>query len=99
MGSFSVSSWKRVSPGGLSWIDRPDFGYSTMSLMMVSFYTTQLTRIYDPEIAVQMAPLLQNLVEKYRHRILIPVETSLTERDSILITYSDQIFPRPIYLA
>jgi glycosidase len=62
-----------------------------MSLMMVSFYTTQLTRIYDPEIAVQMAPRLQNLVEKYRHRILIPVETSLTERDSILITYSDQI--------
>ena len=43
------------------------------------------------ELAVQMAPRLQDLVEKYRGRIPTPAQTTLTERDLILITYADQV--------
>jgi sucrose phosphorylase len=59
--------------------------------MSVSFYTTQLARIYCRDIAVQGAPHLQDLVNKYRGQIPVPAETTLSERDSILITYGDQV--------
>ncbi|MBN2256391.1 MAG: sugar phosphorylase [Anaerolineaceae bacterium] len=59
--------------------------------MHLTFYTTQLTRIYGKAIAEQVLPQLQLLVEKYRDRIPAPHDTSLNERDSILITYGDQI--------
>lgn len=59
--------------------------------MNVSFYTTHLVRIYGVDIAVHVAPRLQNLVGKYREKIPIPVNTSISERDSILITYGDQV--------
>jgi glycosidase len=58
---------------------------------MLSFYTTQLARIYGVDISIQVAPLLQDLVEKYRRQIPPPPETTLSERDSILITYGDQL--------
>jgi glycosidase len=58
---------------------------------MSTFYTTKLGRIYGADLAAQMAPRLQNLVEQYRHRIPTPVETSLTEQDAFLITYGDQV--------
>jgi glycosidase len=59
--------------------------------MSVSFYTTQLTPIYGPDLSVQVAPHLKDLVDKYRRRIPTPAETSLSERDSFLITYGDQV--------
>ncbi len=55
------------------------------------FYTTKLIQIYGAELAVRIAPRLGELVENYRGRIPIPVESSLSERDSILITYGDQV--------
>jgi len=58
---------------------------------MLPFYTTQLTRIYGVDLSVQVAHHLQDLVEKYRGRIPIPAKTSLSERDSFLITYGDQV--------
>jgi glucosylglycerate phosphorylase len=59
--------------------------------MLQSAYITQLTIIFGPEIAARVAPRLQDLVEHYRRRIPAPAVTSLSERDSILITYGDQI--------
>jgi sucrose phosphorylase len=58
---------------------------------MSSFYTTHLARIYGANLAAQITPYIQNLVEKYRERIPTPAETSLSEGDSILITYGDQV--------
>jgi sucrose phosphorylase len=58
---------------------------------MSTFYTTKLAKIYGTDLAVQVAPRLQNLVEQYRRRIPTPAETSLSERDSFLIAYADQV--------
>jgi glycosidase len=58
---------------------------------MPSFYTTHLARIYGLDISTQVAPLFQKLVEKYRGRIPVPAKTSLTESDSFLIVYPDQV--------
>jgi len=58
---------------------------------MPAFYTTQLAQIYRAELAAQVEPRLRNLVNRYRGRIPIPAGTSLSERDSILITYADQV--------
>jgi glycosidase len=58
---------------------------------MSTFYTTKLSQIYDADIAARVAPRLQTLVEQYRHRIATPVGEGLTERDSFLITYADQV--------
>ncbi len=59
--------------------------------MRQSFYTTQLLRIYGNEQAVRTGTRLRNLIEQYRRRISIPADSSLSERDSILITYGDQV--------
>jgi glycosidase len=59
--------------------------------MDLTFYTTQLSRIYGAGLADQVLPQLLLLIEKYREQIPIPADTVLTERDSILITYGDQI--------
>jgi sucrose phosphorylase len=59
--------------------------------MNQTFYTTQLTRIYSEELAARVETRLHNLVERYRGRIPIPADTSLSEHDSILITYGDQV--------
>jgi glycosidase len=58
---------------------------------MSTFYTTKLSQIYNADIAARVAPRLQNLVEQYRRRISKPVCEGLTERDSFLITYADQV--------
>ena len=65
--------------------------YSTMNCMGQTFYTTELTNIYGANLAAQVEPRLRNLVEGYRGRIPTPAEASLTERDSMLITYGDQV--------
>ena len=62
-----------------------------MNHVAQTFYTTQLTRIYGADLASQVEPRLQNLVDRYRGRIRIPADTSLSERDSILIAYGDQV--------
>jgi glycosidase len=58
---------------------------------MLSFYTTQLARIYGAETSTRVIPQLQALLEKYRRQIPTPPETTLSERDLILITYADQL--------
>jgi sucrose phosphorylase len=50
-----------------------------------------LSRLYGPDNTIQVEIRLRNLMEKYRGRIPIPVETGLSERDCMLITYGDQI--------
>jgi glucosylglycerate phosphorylase len=62
-----------------------------MKCMLQSFCTTQLTTLYGEELAVRVASHLNDLVEHYRGRIPIPAGISLSERDSILITYGDQV--------
>jgi sucrose phosphorylase len=56
-----------------------------------SSYTTPLSLLYGAELAGQVAARLHDLVEHYRGRIPTPPVTSLSERDSILITYGDQV--------
>jgi glucosylglycerate phosphorylase len=58
---------------------------------MQTFYTTLLTKIYGTESAAQIELRLQNLLEHYRGRISKPEDASLSERDSLLITYGDQV--------
>jgi hypothetical protein len=58
---------------------------------MSSFYIILLTRIYGAELAAQAEPRLQALLQRYRGRIPPPAETSLSERDTVLITYGDQL--------
>jgi glucosylglycerate phosphorylase len=62
-----------------------------MNCMGQTFYTTELTNIYGAKLAAQVEPRLLNLVEGYRGRIPTPVETPLSEGDSMLITYGDQV--------
>ncbi|HEX7556755.1 MAG TPA: alpha-amylase family glycosyl hydrolase, partial [Leptolinea sp.] len=50
-----------------------------------------LTRIYGAKIATIVEPQINKLVEHYRRRIPKPTITELSERDSILITYGDQV--------
>jgi len=58
---------------------------------MQTFYTTLLKEIYETEIAEKVAPRLMELVESYREKIPQPDDISLSERDSLLITYGDQV--------
>ncbi len=62
--------------------------------MRQPFYTTQLMAIYDPTQAVLAEARLRSLLEKYHRRIRTPADSSLSERDSILITYGDQVRDR-----
>jgi len=58
---------------------------------MQTFYTTTLTQLYGSEQASSVNGRLLKLIEQYRGRIPKPPDPSLTERDSLLITYGDQI--------
>ncbi len=58
---------------------------------MDSFYTTHLAPLYGSERASAVHERLLELVNRYRGRIQKPENSSLTERDSILITYGDQV--------
>ena len=58
---------------------------------MQTFYTTLLKEIYKKEIAEQTETRLKKLVEHYRGQISKPEDVSLSERDSLLITYGDQV--------
>jgi len=58
---------------------------------MQTFYTTLLTQIYGAELAAHVEPRLIGLVERYRSRIAKPYNASLDERDSLLITYGNQV--------
>jgi len=62
-----------------------------LALLMSAFYTTQLAKIYGAELAAQVEPRLRSLVDRYRGRLPIPAEASLSQRDSILIAYADQV--------
>ncbi|MFZ2096910.1 MAG: sugar phosphorylase [Anaerolineales bacterium] len=56
-----------------------------------TFYTTELTTLYGPALASQVEARLKNLLQLYRGRIPTPLASTLSERDSILITYADQV--------
>jgi glycosidase len=58
---------------------------------MQTFYTTTLTQLYGSEHASTVQGRLLELVNRYRGRIPRPADPSLSERDSILITYGDQV--------
>ena len=58
---------------------------------MSSLYTTHLARIYGADRAAQITASIQNLVERTPGRIPTPAATTLSEVDSILITYPDQV--------
>jgi glucosylglycerate phosphorylase len=58
---------------------------------MSFFNTTQLTELYGAVEAAGVELRLQELAERYRGKITLPVDSSLTERDSVLITYADQV--------
>ncbi|HSG42682.1 MAG TPA: sugar phosphorylase [Anaerolineales bacterium] len=59
--------------------------------MTLTFYTTLLETIYGDEIAAQIEPRLQKLIERYRNKISKPESDKLSESDSLLITYGDQV--------
>jgi len=50
-----------------------------------------LITLFGPECAKQVGSRIADLVKYYRGRIPIQSENSLTEKDSILITYGDQV--------
>jgi glucosylglycerate phosphorylase len=59
--------------------------------MMQTFYTTTLIELYGAEHAVEIHDRLLKLIERYRGRIPQPADPALTEKDSLLITYGDQV--------
>jgi glucosylglycerate phosphorylase len=59
--------------------------------MMQTFYTTTLTELYGAEHAAKIHDRLLTLIERYRGRIPQPADPALTEKDSLLITYGDQV--------
>ncbi|GAB4455288.1 MAG: alpha-amylase family glycosyl hydrolase [Anaerolineales bacterium] len=58
---------------------------------MQTFYTTTLRELYGDELTPVVNERLQELIHRYRGRIPKPQTSSLTERDSLLITYGDQV--------
>lgn len=58
---------------------------------MQTFYTTTLTQLYGSERASAIHERLLKLLNRYRGRIPKPPDPSLSERDSILITYANQV--------
>ena len=65
--------------------------YSTMKCMAQSFFTPHLITLYGEETAARVVPRLHHLIEHHRGRIPPLAETSLSERDALLITYADQV--------
>ncbi len=57
---------------------------------MNTFYTIYLNLLYGERLAPGIETRLRNLIETYRGRIP-SLQPSLSERDSILITYGDQV--------
>lgn len=62
-----------------------------MMHMMQTFYTTTLEKLYGSEKAVAVNERLLALIEHHRGKISQPPDTGLSERDSLLITYGDQV--------
>ena len=62
--------------------------------MMQTFYTILLAQIYGVERSAHVETRVRNLIERYRGRVPKPVDASLSERDSLLITYGDQVQDR-----
>jgi sucrose phosphorylase len=57
----------------------------------VSSFTPSLARLYGPELSITVERRLQNLVQRYRGRIPTPADSTLSERDALLITYGDMV--------
>ncbi len=54
-------------------------------------YTTELEKLYGAQVREQTARRLTELVERYRGHIQPRDRTDLSERDSLLIVYPDQV--------
>jgi len=59
--------------------------------MRQTLFIPLLTKIYAPDLAKKIEPRIQNLLEHYHGRIPKPANSQLSESDSILITYGDQV--------
>jgi sucrose phosphorylase len=59
--------------------------------MSKTSFSELLTQIYGLDLAKKVEPRIHKLVKKYRDRIPSPADTLLSERDSIFITYGDQV--------
>jgi glucosylglycerate phosphorylase len=62
-----------------------------MNCMMQTFYTTYLKELYGDEVIPAVNARLRELVNRYRGQVPKPDVSSLSESDSILITYGDQV--------
>lgn len=62
-----------------------------MFYMTQTFYTTKLEDLYGAHPAPDLEARLQALIDSYRGQVPVPAEPLLSERDSILITYGDQV--------
>ncbi len=59
--------------------------------MTHTFYTIYLKAIYGDQSISHIQERLQKMIEQYRGRIPKPANPVLSERDSLLITYGDQV--------
>lgn len=62
-----------------------------MMHMMQTFYTTTLEKLYGSERAAAVNERLLRLIDRHRGKISQPPDAGLSERDSLLITYGDQV--------
>ena len=62
-----------------------------MHCMTHTFYTIYLKAIYGDQSVSHIQERLQKLIEQYCGRIPKPADPCLSERDSLVITYGDQV--------
>ncbi len=62
-----------------------------MCEMSLTSYTTHLQDLYGAGQAEKLALRIQALINKYSENMVHPLESNLSERDAILITYGDQV--------
>src|SRR5664280_498706 len=76
-----INPMRRKGGIACSLIDQmyPRIDYSKMKCMLQSFYTTQLSILYGPELAAQVVIKLDRLVAHYRGRIPTPKDATISE--------------------
>jgi glycosidase len=91
MAIYGITALERVVEGDSStWFHRSRFHILCHGLMSMKNLSAHLTFLYGADQAAQILSRVEKLIVKYRGRIQ-PREGGLTEQDSILITYGDQI--------
>lgn len=62
-----------------------------MNAMQQADFTPHLGCLYGMEKAAAIEPRLRELIQRYQGKIPIPPDTGLSEQDSMMITYGDQL--------